>query len=135
MLPAAGDLRELPRVPLRGEGSCGGGGSPPDGDRRVDHPALSGRVPGLPSTPKDEAGLTRKFVIRRFTPGPFPASSPTESSVPQDPTGLITPTATQTAALGPPSSSFRGEMLDTALLRLVHMPKSACGTYLGVFQN
>ena len=24
--PGAGDLRELPRVPLRGEGSCGGGG-------------------------------------------------------------------------------------------------------------
>ena len=24
-------------------------------------PALSGRVPGLPSTPQDEAGLTRKF--------------------------------------------------------------------------
>ena len=24
---SAGDLRELPRVPLRGEGSCGGGGS------------------------------------------------------------------------------------------------------------
>ena len=24
--PSAGDLRELPRVPLRGEGSCGGGG-------------------------------------------------------------------------------------------------------------
>ena len=23
--PSAGDLRELPRVPLRGEGSCGGG--------------------------------------------------------------------------------------------------------------
>ena len=29
--------------------------SPPDGDRRVDPPALSGRVPGLPSTPQDEA--------------------------------------------------------------------------------
>ena len=26
----AGDLRELPRVPLRGEGSCGGGGAPRD---------------------------------------------------------------------------------------------------------
>ena len=25
-----GDLRELPRVPLRGEGSCGGGGAPRD---------------------------------------------------------------------------------------------------------
>ena len=24
--PSAGDLRELPGVPLRGEGSCGGGG-------------------------------------------------------------------------------------------------------------
>ena len=35
--------------------------SPPDRDRRVDSPALSGRVPGLPSTPQDEAGLTRKF--------------------------------------------------------------------------
>ena len=27
---SAGDLRELPRVPLRGEGSCGGGGAPRD---------------------------------------------------------------------------------------------------------
>ena len=26
----AGDLRELPGVPLRGEGSCGGGGAPRD---------------------------------------------------------------------------------------------------------
>ena len=25
--PSAGDLRELARVPLRGEGSCGGGGA------------------------------------------------------------------------------------------------------------
>ena len=30
--PSAGDLRELPRVPLRGEGSCGGGGAPRDSD-------------------------------------------------------------------------------------------------------
>ena len=29
-LPSAGDLRELPRVPLRGKGSCGGGGAPRD---------------------------------------------------------------------------------------------------------
>ena len=28
--PSAWDLRELPRVPLRGEGSCGGGGAPRD---------------------------------------------------------------------------------------------------------
>ena len=28
---------------------------------RSDPPALSGSVPGLPSTPQDEAGLTRKF--------------------------------------------------------------------------
>ena len=28
--PDAEDLRELPRVPLRGEGSCGGGGAPRD---------------------------------------------------------------------------------------------------------
>ena len=28
--PSAGDLRELPRVPLRGEGSCGGFGAPRD---------------------------------------------------------------------------------------------------------
>ena len=28
--PSAGDLRELPRVPLRGGGSCGGGGAPRD---------------------------------------------------------------------------------------------------------
>ena len=28
--PSAGDLRELSRVPLRGEGSCGGGGAPRD---------------------------------------------------------------------------------------------------------
>ena len=72
-------------------------------------------------------------MIRRFTPGPFTASSPAESSVPQDPTGLITPTATQTAALGLPFSSYRGEMLDTVLLKLVHMPKSTCSTYFGVF--
>ena len=26
--PSAGDLRDLARVPLRGEGSCGGGGRP-----------------------------------------------------------------------------------------------------------
>ena len=35
--------------------------SPPHHDRRVDSPALSGRVPGLHSTPQDEASLTRKF--------------------------------------------------------------------------
>ena len=29
-MPSAGDLRELPGVPLRGEGSCGGGGAPRD---------------------------------------------------------------------------------------------------------
>ena len=28
--PSAGDLRELPRVPLRGDGSCGGRGAPRD---------------------------------------------------------------------------------------------------------
>ena len=28
--PSAGDLRELPKVPLRGEVSCGGGGAPRD---------------------------------------------------------------------------------------------------------
>ena len=28
--PSAGDLRELARVPLRGEASCGGGGAPRD---------------------------------------------------------------------------------------------------------
>ena len=28
--PSAGNLRELPRVPLRGEGSCGVGGDPRD---------------------------------------------------------------------------------------------------------
>ena len=28
--PSAGDLREIPGVPLRGEGSCGGGGAPRD---------------------------------------------------------------------------------------------------------
>ena len=28
--PSAGDRRELARVPLRGEGSCGGGGAPRD---------------------------------------------------------------------------------------------------------
>ena len=35
--------------------------SPPDHDRRVDSPAWSGRVSGLPGAPQDEAGLTRKF--------------------------------------------------------------------------
>ena len=39
--PSAGDLRELPRVPLRGEGSCGGGGAV---NGEVDaSPALEGR--------------------------------------------------------------------------------------------
>ena len=28
--PSVGDLRELARVPLRGEGPCGGGGAPRD---------------------------------------------------------------------------------------------------------
>ena len=28
--PSAGDFRDLPRVPLRGEGSCGDGGAPRD---------------------------------------------------------------------------------------------------------
>ena len=28
--PSAGDLMQLPRVPLRGKGSCGGGGAPRD---------------------------------------------------------------------------------------------------------
>ena len=41
-----GDLRELPRVPLRGEGSCGGGGAPRDS-------AGSGAT---------EEGLTDKFT-------------------------------------------------------------------------
>ena len=44
--PSAGDLRELPRVPLRGEGSCGGGGAPRDS-------AGSGAT---------EEGLTQKFT-------------------------------------------------------------------------
>ena len=35
--------------------------SPPDGDRRVDPPELSVRLPGLPGIPQDVAGLTRKF--------------------------------------------------------------------------
>ena len=55
----AGDLRELARVPLRGEGSCGGGGAPRDSaplmlpqkfpDIRV---ALEGntKVPGITSS-------------------------------------------------------------------------------------
>src|SRR5574337_929786 len=34
---------------------------PPDLDRRVDSPALSGRVPDLPVAPQDEAGLTTTF--------------------------------------------------------------------------
>ena len=36
-----GDLRELPRVPLRGEGSCGGGGAPRDSA------GSGGKAPGL----------------------------------------------------------------------------------------
>ena len=51
-------LEGVPNLP---SASQDGPFSPPDGDRRVDPPALSGRVPGLPSTPQDETGLTRKF--------------------------------------------------------------------------
>ena len=46
--PSAGDLRELARVPLRREGSCGGGGAPRDS-------AGSGAT---------EEGLTSIFVAR-----------------------------------------------------------------------
>ena len=35
--------------------------SPPDLDRRLDSPALSGRVPDLPVAPQNEAGLTKTF--------------------------------------------------------------------------
>ena len=42
--PSAGDLRELPGVPLRGEGSCGGGGAPRA--RPMSYPARA-EVPGL----------------------------------------------------------------------------------------
>ena len=57
---------KVPHTPISLEGNTEGSGPtssepllPPEGDRRVDPPALSGRVPGLPSTPQDEAGLTR----------------------------------------------------------------------------
>ena len=45
---SAGDLRELPRVPLRGEGSCGGGGAP-----RVGKDSDAGRDWG-----QEEKGMT-----------------------------------------------------------------------------
>ena len=35
--PSAGDLSELPRVPLRGEGSCGGGGAKITADGDCSH--------------------------------------------------------------------------------------------------
>ena len=44
LAPSAGDLRERPRVPLRGEGSCGGGGAPRDsaGSGATDQAASDG---------------------------------------------------------------------------------------------
>ena len=67
--PSAGDLRELPRVPLRGEGSCGGGGAPRDsagsgatrseerrGGKAKDSALLSSRDAGLLEPPERPQG-------------------------------------------------------------------------------
>ena len=56
--PSAGDLRELPTVPLRGEGSCGGGGAPP-------HSAGSGSTEeGLTSRGGRNLRLALRFGLR-----------------------------------------------------------------------
>ena len=55
--PSAGDLRELARVPLRGEGSCGGGGAPRDSA-------------AIAQSPGREAALAWASLAQRF-----PASS------------------------------------------------------------
>ena len=61
--------------------------SPPDRDRRVDSPAWSGGVPGLPGAPEDEAGLTRKFETSHVggatcrTP-PIPRSALNKNTMP-----------------------------------------------------
>ena len=64
--PSAGDLRELPRVPLRGEGSCGGGGAPRDSagsgaflkwEHRGRNPVTS------PSNPDLISSCTKKIFI------------------------------------------------------------------------
>ena len=52
--PSAGDLRELARVPLRGEGSCGGGGAPRD---------------------SAGSGATEEGLTSRPNPGTFPTGN------------------------------------------------------------
>ena len=37
--------------------------SPPDRDKRIDSPTCVEGVPGLPGTPQDDGGLTRKFEM------------------------------------------------------------------------
>ena len=60
--PSAGDLRELPGVPLRGEGSCGGGGAPRDS-------AGSGATEeGLTSRAGRNLRLPLRFGLRRQGP-------------------------------------------------------------------
>ena len=52
--PSAGDLRELPRVPLRGEGRCGFGGASRDSTRFVameEGLISSGGTPGFARPP------------------------------------------------------------------------------------
>ena len=54
--PSAGDLRELPRVPLRGEGSCGGGGAPRDSAGPRSQASLQkAQGPGVCKLPKPPA--------------------------------------------------------------------------------
>ena len=73
MLFRSGDLRELPGVPLSGEGSCGGGGAPRDsagsGATEEGLTSMGGRKSKLPSGKKRqptglclEASICKEWV-------------------------------------------------------------------------
>ena len=52
--PSAGDLRELPRVPLRGEESCGGDWPPLHAHGDLTNLALHERLPEILIVPREE---------------------------------------------------------------------------------
>ena len=67
---SAGDLRELPRVPLRGEGSCGGGGAQGLVPLRWGCALPSPNAPAIAQSPGREAALAWASLAQRS-----PASS------------------------------------------------------------
>lgn len=74
------------------------------------------------------------LMIPRFTPGPLPPLLLQGHLCHGTRSGLFIPSGSpRPPPWVLPSSSYHGEMLDTALLRLVHVPKSTCNTYFGVF--